>query len=323
MNKKDTPLVSVIMATFNEPDIYISKSIESILNQTYSHLELLIADDSTDQQTINIIDYYAKTDNRVKIIRKEFRMGFVPALNYALQEAKGVYIARMDGDDISLPYRIETQVNYLIKKPKKVLVASASYIIDNKDMIVTRTFPPISSTFMKMELLRGSNPVTHPSVMINTNVAGSFSYKEVKAAEDYLLWLSLLSKGGIGIIHKPLVKYRILVSSLSHKIDNQNFYYFILMLLVKKFSLQDEISDKEICAYNTIYEVLRNQKFSNHSEEIINKGNHFDKYYNLLLKIIPERILVYIFSIMIFIKHFFVGKWEKQLVNVINKKTKR
>ena len=74
------PLVSVVMATFNEPVEYIKASITSILGQTYSNLELIIADDSTNKETIAAIDHFRMKDNRVIIIRDEKRMGFVCAL---------------------------------------------------------------------------------------------------------------------------------------------------------------------------------------------------------------------------------------------------
>ena len=107
---KNKPLVSVIMATFNEQERFIKESIDSILGQTYQNLELLIADDSTNNDTIRVIDDFARRDNRVKVIRKESRMGFVKALNIALKEAKGEYIARMDGDDVALPDRFKKQI---------------------------------------------------------------------------------------------------------------------------------------------------------------------------------------------------------------------
>lgn len=72
MGKNDNqPLVSVIMATFNEPVEFLSQAIESILHQTYAHLELLIADDSTKEETIHAIDKYANEDTRVSVIREK------------------------------------------------------------------------------------------------------------------------------------------------------------------------------------------------------------------------------------------------------------
>lgn len=104
-----TPLVSVIMATFNEPVKFIKQSVSSILNQTYGNLELIIADDSTKESTTAALDKMAENDKRIVILRQNERMGFVHALNEGLKIAKGDFIARMDGDDVAVPERIASQ----------------------------------------------------------------------------------------------------------------------------------------------------------------------------------------------------------------------
>lgn len=104
---KEKQLVSVVMATFNEPVEMIEGAIGSILNQTYQNIELLIFDDSTKPDTIASIDKIALSDARVSVHRFSERKGFVESLNEGLKLAKGEYIARMDGDDFSLPERIK------------------------------------------------------------------------------------------------------------------------------------------------------------------------------------------------------------------------
>ena len=91
MAKRDSyqPLVTVIMATFNEPADIISKAVESMINQDYPKLEIIIADDSTAAETITLLDELAKGDNRIKIVREAERMGFVSALNHAMKLANG------------------------------------------------------------------------------------------------------------------------------------------------------------------------------------------------------------------------------------------
>ena len=76
---ENRPLVSVVMATFNEPLEFISLAIESILEQTYKNIELLILDDSTSEKVRSLIDSYESADVRVKVIRKNERMKFIPA----------------------------------------------------------------------------------------------------------------------------------------------------------------------------------------------------------------------------------------------------
>ena len=99
------PLVSVVMATFNESAIIIRKSIESILSQTLSDFELLIIDDSTKNETKKVIDELSK-DSRIRVIRGKKRIGFAKGLNLGFNQARGKYNARLDGDDISMKNRL-------------------------------------------------------------------------------------------------------------------------------------------------------------------------------------------------------------------------
>ena len=138
-------MVSVVMATFNEPKKFIEESISSILNQTHQNLELLIADDSTSEETINVIDDFAVKDERVVVIRKSERMGFVNALNECLNAAKGEFVARMDGDDISLPNRFEIQLQYAEKHPTIDVFGGDLIIVDENDREKSERLYPVTS----------------------------------------------------------------------------------------------------------------------------------------------------------------------------------
>ena len=104
------PTISVIMPVYN-CEKYIAMSIESILNQTINDFELLIIDDASTDQTLAIITSYE--DTRIKIISKPVNSGYTESLNIGLKIAKGKYIARMDGDDISFTRRFEKQLSFL------------------------------------------------------------------------------------------------------------------------------------------------------------------------------------------------------------------
>lgn len=109
-------LVSVIMPTFNESR-FLAQSIESVLNQTYTNLELLITDDcSTDEKTLEILDFYSQNDHRVQVFRLTQNMGAGAARNNSISRAKGRYIAFCDSDDRWLPTKLERQIEYMQKK---------------------------------------------------------------------------------------------------------------------------------------------------------------------------------------------------------------
>ena len=110
-----TPLVSVVMATYNRTNV-IERAIDSILNQTYDNFELLIVDDGCTDGTSQILEKYAAKDKRIVLLRQN-NQGLAAARNAAVDKAQGKYIAFMDDDDVSLPNRLEKQVIFLGKYP--------------------------------------------------------------------------------------------------------------------------------------------------------------------------------------------------------------
>jgi glycosyltransferase involved in cell wall biosynthesis len=218
------PLVSVVMATFNEPPDYIVQSIRSILNQTMDDFELLLIDDSTDINTVIAIDNIVSLDKRIKLIRRSQRIGFVPALNIGLKQAQGKYIARMDGDDISVPNRFELQVSYLENNPDIAVIGGAMDIINEKGEITShRNYATTPCKTKLFGLIR--NPLAHPTVMMRKYIIEKgFYYNETyKKAEDLELWLRLMKKGyKISNLSNTILLYRV-NGDLASKRTKQNF----------------------------------------------------------------------------------------------------
>ena len=229
MHKENRPLVSVIMATFNEPEKFISEAIPSILDQTYSNIELIIADDSTKEETTAVIDKFALKDNRVKVIRSKSRMGFVPALNIGLRTAKGGYIARMDGDDIAVSDRFEQQITYLESHPDiDVLGGAMNVINEHSEVTALRTYPKGGIKLLAWMSLR--DPVGHPTVMFRRKIVEEGNiYDEYmnKGCEDTEFWFRLRNKGyKIQNLQIPLINYRITVD-MADKRDRDNMANYI------------------------------------------------------------------------------------------------
>jgi glycosyltransferase involved in cell wall biosynthesis len=212
MNNGNNPLVSVVMATFNEPKKFIEESMSSILNQTHQNLELLIADDSTNEDTIKVIDDYAAKDNRVIVIRKHERMGFVHALNEALYQARGEYIARMDADDIANCDRFEKQLSFFMHNQKTDVLGGAMNIINEKDEITSiRHYPSGGIRLLEWTILR--NPIGHPTAMYKASIVKrGLIYDEdmSKGCEDIEFWLRLRRIGyQLNNLQDVLINYRI------------------------------------------------------------------------------------------------------------------
>ncbi|MFW6383201.1 MAG: glycosyltransferase family 2 protein, partial [Nanoarchaeota archaeon] len=153
MNKK--PKVSVLMPAYNSQD-YISDAIESILSQTYTDFEFVIIDDCSTDDTWKIIKKYAKNDKRIKAFKNVKNSGVTVSLNNGLEKCSGDYIARMDSDDVSLPKRLEKQVEVL-ENGKADVVGTNIYFIDEQGKVFgKRKYEPVTGKIIKLE-----SPLAH------------------------------------------------------------------------------------------------------------------------------------------------------------------
>jgi glycosyltransferase involved in cell wall biosynthesis len=221
-----TPLISIILATFNEPPMYLTQSVQSILQQTLGDFEILLIDDSTNPDTLAAIDALAQSDERIKLMRAPQRMGFVPALNAGLRQAQGKYIARMDGDDISAPNRFELQMAFLDKHPEIAVVGGAMDIINERgEKTSHRNYATTAPKIKIFALLR--SPLAHPTVMLRREIIDKgFYYDEnFPKAEDLELWLRLMKNGyKLTNIPNTVLSYRV-QGNLANKRTKDHFEY--------------------------------------------------------------------------------------------------
>ena len=213
---ENKPFISVLLPVYN-CEKYIFEAVESILNQTYTHFELLIIDDCSTDATLQICKSFQ--DDRIVIIEKEKNSGYTNSLNYGISIAKGKYIARMDGDDISLPERFKKQVTFLEANEDVVLCGTWLGIIGSTNVIKL----PENHTDIKLGLLKG-NCMAHPSVMIKKQILNELYvvYDILKEpAEDYDLWVRLLAIGKLHNLKEVLLNYRVHNMQVSQKREQQ------------------------------------------------------------------------------------------------------
>ena len=110
------PQVSVVMPVYNG-ERFLAEAIESILDQTFTDLELIVVDDGSTDGSADIVRTYLERDGRIRFFQHERNRGAADARNTGIAAARGEYIAAMDADDISLPERLDTQVDYLRMNP--------------------------------------------------------------------------------------------------------------------------------------------------------------------------------------------------------------
>lgn len=195
--------ITVLMPAYNA-EAYINEAIESILTQTYSHFEFLIIDDGSTDNTPNIIRSYH--DPRIRLICHENNMGIKNVLNEGIELSSNELIARMDADDISHPWRLEKQVDYLLKHPDCAMVSSRAKVIDKE-----RNFKCAYDPY-KMDPYYALNfdcYICHPTVVFRKSCVQAVGQYSMEFSEDFDLWWKLSRVYRIHILEEPLLLYRI------------------------------------------------------------------------------------------------------------------
>ena len=206
MNTK-TPIVTVLMPVYNGAK-YLSEAIDSILNQTFQDFEFLIIDDNSNDNSVELIKQYY--DSRIRLIQNTKNIGQSRTMNRGLELAQGVYVARMDQDDISLPERIEKQVIYFENHPKVGVLGCHVRIVD----VELRNFnirPRPMTNYENQWRLLYNTSVMHPSVMFRRILFlkyGGYN-NEYSPAEDYEYWSRLSQFTEIHQLPDVLMKLRI------------------------------------------------------------------------------------------------------------------
>jgi glycosyltransferase involved in cell wall biosynthesis len=207
------PLVSVVMSVYNSAS-YLREAIDSILNQTYPNFEFLIINDGSTDDSLNIIKSYQ--DNRIVLINNDGNKGLIYSLNKGFEVATGKYIARMDGDDISLSTRFETQVSFL-ETNLHVGVVGCDYNCFDQSSV--QQIESIHASGEIKSFLLFTATMCHPTLMLRKRVLemNQFRYSEnAKYVEDYDLWTRLIFKTNFSNIAKTLFKYRDHSNQVSH-----------------------------------------------------------------------------------------------------------
>jgi glycosyltransferase involved in cell wall biosynthesis len=219
---KKSSLVSVLMTVYN-CEKYISHSVNSILNQSYKNLELILVDDKSTDRSIFLVKKIIGLNPKIKIIKVSKKIGRVNALNLGLKHCHGKYIAILDADDISKKNRIAEQVN-VFKKKKIQLVSSWVTFIDSDGKFLKKKYNFDLNERQLRERLACENILSFSSIMIEKSfllATGGFP-KESRYAVDYALYFRLLlKKSKIFIIKKYLVSNRIHNEQLSSQISSK------------------------------------------------------------------------------------------------------
>lgn len=193
---KKEPLISVLLPLYNEPLSFAKQAIESILNQTYVHWELiLLLDNPKNENLIHLMEYYAKLDNRIHPHLNEYNLGLPDTLNKGIELANGEYVARMDGDDISSPDRFEKQITFLLEHPDFDLVGSDAYAINEEGEWIGEYHKLRTDFSQKLMLRYGSINLIHPTWLGTIKIFEDCGYRNFTHCEDFDFMLRAYALG--------------------------------------------------------------------------------------------------------------------------------
>ena len=296
MNVKG-PLVTVLLPVYNRPTV--TKTITSILQQTYTNFELLIIDNASTDSTVEEIRKI--NDSRIKLVVNEVNKGQTYSLNKGLQLAKGKYIARIDSDDIALPERLEKQVAFLENNPEYGLCGCwVRYMNDDDQLTITVKTP---TTDKGLRLLQNVTcGMYHPASMFRTETIRKYNITyeaDIKMAEDYALWGKIMQFSKALNLPEILLYYRRGGSNDSEKYRE--------VMAKESFIVREEICRKQLQNNDLLKKMLTiidNEKKEKKSIiDVIHVLNFYKSYLNqnfkkedMDYKIIKKTLLLKVYS---------------------------
>lgn len=212
MTSRDFGLVSVIMAAYNAEKT-IEQSINSVLNQTYPAVELLVVDDYSQDRTVKLVENIMARDNRVRLIYNKENSGVSYTRKHGLEEAKGAWIAILDSDDIWAPEKLEKQIILQKKMNADLLFTGSAFMDSDGQPIDWYLHAPSEVTYrhlLKQNVLSNSSSLVRKELYEKYYAVGDGMH------EDFAVWLGILKEGKKAYgVDEPLLTYRIAKSSKS------------------------------------------------------------------------------------------------------------
>ncbi|MBP2075898.1 glycosyltransferase family 2 protein [Oceanobacillus polygoni] len=202
-------MVSVIIPTFKRAD-KLRRAIDSVLNQTYYKIELLVVNDNEpdDDFSIRLEELISSIeDKRLFLVHQEKHVNGAAARNAGIERAKGEYIAFLDDDDTWIKTKLEKQINTFKKHPKVGLVTTGVYYIYEKEKVTYESIPNAFGDVSKDILI--SNCVGGTQAMVKKSIldkVGGFDEK-LKALQDYELWIRVCQLTEVATVEEPCINY--------------------------------------------------------------------------------------------------------------------
>ncbi len=230
------PLVSVVIPSYNY-GAYVGHAVDSALAQTYSHVEVIVVDDGSKDDTRERLTHYG---NRIRYVYQE-NQGLSAARNTGIREARGDYVAFLDSDDTFHPRKLELQFAYLMKHPEVDLIAT-EMVSDEPIQWMEVADSEVPATVISLEAMAIKPRFAPSSVVAHKkcfDAVGTFD-TALRSVEDREMWLRIATQFTMARIDLPLTWYRITPGSMST--NPERMEHFELLVLSRAFAfpqLQD------------------------------------------------------------------------------------
>ena len=243
--------ITVFIALYNA-EKYIEKTLNSLLCQTFNNFEILIINDASTDNSVEIVKQFK--DNKIRLLHNESNKGICYTRQRGVEEAKGKYIAIIDSDDIAMPSRLENQFDFLENNPEIVLCGTDAQFIDEHDKEINHIhYINHQPELIKIRLLF-ANQFINSSVLIKKKAILNVGGYKKSIAEDYDLFVRIAEKYKTTNLNKKLVSYR--MHNVSDSRTKKELY---------------SVAEKEILGYQ--YEKLKIEKDLEYIPYLLFHGN--------------------------------------------------
>ncbi|MCM1141402.1 MAG: glycosyltransferase [Muribaculum sp.] len=278
------PLITVGIPVYNA-EKFVAIAIRSVLNQSFTDFELLITDDGSSDNTVDIIDSF--NDERIRFIKDGENKGISYRLNQQISLAKGEYFCRMDADDIMLPWRLQKQVEYLLKNPNVDVIGGGALIIDDENNIIGKRLSPIEFQ-LTLDMWKSGHAFMHPTVFGKTKFFRKFKYrKDLVGVEDLDLWYRASKESIMFYIPDLVMCYR---EPLSLKLKTYLFRQKQTRLFLRKQDVRSSIGSynrfkRQIMSYIKSFIAIIACLTHSDSKFIMRRNSYIDKNSSIFMNV--------------------------------------
>ena len=243
--------VSIITPLYNS-EKFIAETIESVLQQTYTNWEMIIVDDESTDNGVEIVEEYKKKDSRIKLIKLRVNSGSSTSRNKAIELSEGRYIAFLDSDDIWLPNKLEKQIKFMSNN--NITFSFTAYRwINEKGKILDKTIEVPKETIYRKTLL--FNKIGTLTGIYDTNKLGKIYMPNIRKRQDYALWLKILKQvNGYGL-NEVLSYYRLREGSISSNKIKLIKHQWMLYRDIEKLSLIESLFYMGCIIFQKIFKI--------------------------------------------------------------------